>query len=237
MRYSDVMKELRRLSDPVVAKKLERFGIPTVNALGISAPLMRALAKKIGTNQEISLRLWSSGTLEGRVLATLVGNPERVTRRQMEQWARQIDSWGVCDACCGVLFIRTPYALEKAFAWSKREREFTKRAGFVLMAAAAVHRKELKDEEFIPMLEAIQREAGDGRHFVKKAANWALRQIGKRNRRLNSLAIKTARDILSGREHVVRWIASDALRELTSERVQRKLRERSLRSRPNRHRR
>jgi 3-methyladenine DNA glycosylase AlkD len=223
MRYNDVIKELQDMTDPTVAEGIKRFGIPNGNALGITAPQLRLLAKKIGKNQSISLKLWTTGILEARGLAALVGEPDAVTKRQMNAWAQDFDSWSVCDACCCVLFVGTPYAKEMAFRWSKDRREFVKRAGFVMMAAMAVHQKALADIAFVPMLREIQRECKDERGFVRKAVNWALRQIGKRNLHLNELAIETAIKIRSVDSRAARWIATDALRELRSEAVQRRL--------------
>jgi len=191
--------------------------------LGISAPQIRSVAKSIGTNQELSLALWPTGFLEARALAALIGDPDLVSKSQMERWVRDFDNWGVCDACCGELFIYTPFAREKAFRWSSQKREFVKRAGFVMMAAMAVHLKNLGDEEFVPMLRATCREATDERNFVRKAVNWALRQIGKRNSHLNLMAIETAKQMGVMESRSARWIASDALRELRSSAVRRRL--------------
>lgn len=224
MRFNEVVAELHSMADPEVVKGLHRFGLPTENALGISAPKLRSLAKRIGRDQALSLKLWDTGIQEARVLAALVGEPEKVTKRQMVRWVRDFDSWGVCDACCGVLFDRTPHAMTMAFKWSRDRREYVKRAGFVLMASMAVHQKALADGAFVPMLQAIHEEATDERGFVKKAVNWALRQIGKRNLHLNELAIKTAVGIQSLNSPAARWIASDALRELRGDAVQRRLR-------------
>lgn len=192
--------------------------------LGISAPQIRSVAKSIGINQPLSLALWPTGFLEARALAALIGDPALVSKSQMDRWARDFDNWGVCDACCGELFIYTSFAREKAFRWSSQQKEFVKRAGFVMMAAMAVHLKNLADEEFVPMLRVIHRESTDERNFVRKAVNWALRQIGKRNSHLNSLAIETARRIGAMESRTARWIASDALRELQSPAVRRRLR-------------
>lgn len=226
-----LLRQLHRLADPAVAKGAERFGIKSANVLGITAPKLRALAKTIGTNQELSLTLWPTGFHEARALAALIGDPALVTNRQMERWARDFDNWGVCDACCGELFIYTPYAIECAFRWSSQRREFVKRAGFVMMAAMAVHLKYLGDEEFIPMLQVVVRESTDERNFVRKAVNWALRQIGKRNSNLNTLAIKTARQVGAIESRSAHWIASDALRELRSIAVQRRLQSREKKNR------
>ena len=223
MLIADIVSELRRMADPAVVQGLSRFGLPTETALGITAPKLRALAKRIGKNQALSLKLWTTDIHEARVLAALVGDPEKVTKRQMARWAGDFDSWGVCDACCGVLFVQTPHAMEMAFRWCRDKREYVKRAGFVLMASMAVHQKFLDDREFVPMLRAIREQSADGRGFVKKAVNWALRQIGKRNHHLNILAIETAARIQSIDSPAARWVASDALRELRSDAVQRRL--------------
>lgn len=231
MRFSDVMLELQQLADPAVAKGLGRFGMPTERALGITAPRLRSLAKKIGRDQDLSLELWSTGILEARVLAALTGDPDRVSKRQMGRWVKDLDSWGVCDACCVALFVQTPYALEMTFKWAASDREFVKRAGFVMMASIATHLKTLDDSQLVPMLRTIRRGAVDERNFVRKAVNWALRQIGKRNRNLNKLAIETAKSIRTLESRSARWIAADALRELCSSRVQRRLREKERKAR------
>lgn len=190
------------------------------------------LAKKIGRDQALSLKLWSTGFLEARVLAALTGDPAKVTRRQMERWVKTLDSWGVCDACCACLFVHTPHALEAALKWSKSEKEFIKRAGFVMMAEIALHLKTLDDRQFLRMLKAIRREACDERNFARKSVNWALRQIGKRNSFLNEQAIRTARSVHALNSPSARWVANDALRELQSSKVLLRLQEKSKKSRP-----
>lgn len=224
MQFSQVIAELHSMADPEVVKGLGRFGLPTENALGISAPKLRALAKRVGRDQALSLKLWETGIHEARVLAALVGERDQVSKRQMNQWAGDFDSWGVCDACCAVLFVHTAHAMEMAFKWSRDKREYVKRAGFVLMAAMAVHQKSLADSKFVPMLRAIREQAADERGFVRKAVNWALRQIGKRNFHLNKLAIRTAIGMQSLSSPAARWVAADALRELQGNAVQRRLR-------------
>jgi 3-methyladenine DNA glycosylase AlkD len=223
MRLSEVIDELKRLGDPAIVEGMKRFGVPSEHALGISAPQLRSLAKRIGQDQDLSLKLWGTGILEARAIAALIGDPGKVTWRQMGKWAKDFDSWAVCDACCGVLFVRTPYALKAAFQWCRSEKEFVKRAGFVMMAVAAVHLKSLDDREFLPMLKEIRRGAVDERNFVRKAVNWALRQIGKRSMRLNKLATSEGERIRAIDSRAARWIASDALRELKSPQVQRRL--------------
>jgi 3-methyladenine DNA glycosylase AlkD len=223
MNAAGVLRRLRSLSDPRIVEGMARFGITSAKAFGISAPAIRALAKEIGRDQKLSLKLWESGYLEARAIAFLIGDPAAVTEEQMERWVRDFDSWGVCDGCCGSLFDKTPFAFSKALEWSRRGEEFMKRAGFVMMATLAVHDKKAGDREFVRFLREIVRGSRDERNFVKKGVNWALRQIGKRNRNLNRLAIQKAEEIRKLQSRSARWIASDALRELKSTAVQRRL--------------
>jgi 3-methyladenine DNA glycosylase AlkD len=221
--WEEVVKRLKLMGDPRAAEGATRFGICVSNILGVSAPNLRRLAKEVGRNHVLAGRLWTTGIHDARVLATLIDVPAEVTRRQMEQWAADFDSWAVCDAACGRLFDKTPYAWDKAVEWTGREPEYVKRAGFVLMAALAVHDKEAPDERFEAFLPLLVRHAADERNFVRKAVNWALRQIGKRNRRLNRLAVQVAGQIQQIGCRSARWIASDALRELTSDKVRGRL--------------
>ena len=186
---------------------------------GSSVPHLRAMARRIGRDHGIAQELWDSGVHEARLLATMVDDPASVTKRQMESWARTFDSWDLVDGACSNLFRRTPHAWDKAVQWSERDEEYVKRAGFALMAALAVHDKDAPDERFTDLLPVIEREAGDQRNFVRKAVNWALRQIGKRNAALNLAAIDTAVRIHANGPRQARWVATDALRELRSERV------------------
>jgi len=210
-----IIAHLRSLRDERNIAGQRRYGIaPKTEQLGIPAPVLRAIAKEHRRNHALALELWASGVHDARVLAALIDDPKQVTRTQMERWTRDCDNWAVTDACCCVLFDRTPFAIEKAQAWSARKAEFVKRCGFVLMAGLAVHRKELPDDLFLEFLPVIRREATDERNFVKKAANWALRQIGKRSPRLRRAAIAEAKRILKIDAKGARWIARDALREL-----------------------
>lgn len=225
-----VLKQLRSVANPKAVEGMARFGIPTQNALGISVPALKKIAREIGPNHALAQELWESGVHEARILVSLIADPDLVTEAQMEKWVRDFDSWDVCDACCGNLFDKTACAYKKAVEWSRREEEFVKRAGFVLMAELAVHDKKAKDAKFIQFLPIIKRESADARNFVKKGVNWALRQIGKRSRQLNKSAVKTAREIRRIDSPSARWIAADALRELTSEAVQLRLRQARRRS-------
>ncbi len=224
MNCDQVLAELESISDPEAVKKMARFGITARSALGVSIPDLRKMARNIGKDHALAQDLWSTGILDARVLASMVDDPAVVTEEQMESWVRDFDSWALCDQCCNNLFGRTGLAYQKAVEWTGQDEEFVKRAGFVLMAVLAVHDKGAEDEVFCGFLPLIKREAVDERNYVQKAMNWALRQIGKRNRNLNQAAIETAKEIQAIDSKSARWIASDALRELTGEAVQKRLR-------------
>ena len=196
---------------------MARFGIAVEQAYGVSVPVLRQYAKALKPNHALALDLWETGVHEARILASLVDHPAEVTEAQLERWVIQFNSWDLCDQCCSNLFNKTPFAYDKAHAWSFREETFVKRAGFVLMAALAIHDKKREDTAFRQFLPLIEQAAADERNFVKKAVNWALRQIGKRNRSLHPSAVATARRILQQPGSSARWIARDALRELLSE--------------------
>jgi 3-methyladenine DNA glycosylase AlkD len=224
MDTASVIAELRSHANARNVEGMARFGINSTNTLGISIPTLRALARRAGHDHALALQLWDCGIHEARILAAMVDEPANVTRRQMDRWAADFDSWDVVDSCCSVLFDKTPYVYDKALQWSAARREYVKRAGFVLMAALAVHDKKAPDADLLQFLPVILRESSDERNFVKKAVNWALRQIGKRNRRLNAAAIAIAEEILATDTRAGRWIARDALRELRSAAVQSRLR-------------
>lgn len=218
-----ILNRLNSLANPANVAGMARYGINPKDTLGVSMPALRAMAKQIGVDHALAQQLWVSGIHEARILAGLIDDPRQVTEAQMERWVADFDSWDVCDQVCSNLFDRTPYAYQKAVEWSGRGAEFVKRAGFVLMAALAVHDKKARDEAFEQFLPVIVRESTDDRNFVRKAVNWALRQIGKRDRQLNARAIETARQIAQIDSKAARWIASDALKELTSTKVVDKL--------------
>ncbi len=218
-----VLARLRDLGDPKARAGMARFGIRAKKAYGVATPKLKKLAREIGKDHRLAQQLWATSIHDARHLAALVDEPRQVTPAQMERWARQFDSWDVVDGCCCHLFVSTPFAWEKAIEWSRRKEEFVRRAGFALMAYLAVHDKRAADAKFVRLFPLLQRASTDKRHFVKKAVNWALRQIGKRKRRLNALAIRTAKDIRKQESSGARWIAADALRELTSPAVKRRL--------------
>jgi 3-methyladenine DNA glycosylase AlkD len=211
---ADVLRELKTLADPRAVAGMRRFAIGgQLPLLGISVAKLRPLARRLGRDHELALALWNAGWHETRLLAALIADPRQVTARQMETWVKDFDSWDVCDGVCLHLFDRTPWAWRKAATWSGRRAEFVKRAGFVLMAVLAVHDQQAADEAFLPFLPMLVREATDDRNFVKKAVNWALRQIGKRSEFLRCEALRTAAAIRALDCPAARWIARAALRE------------------------
>ncbi|MFB9842663.1 DNA alkylation repair protein [Mucilaginibacter ginsenosidivorans] len=214
MDTDDVIDLLKQKSDPAYRKGMAHFGIDSSKALGVKVPELRQLAKTIKKDQQLSIDLWDTGIHECRILASMIGDAKQVTREQMDKWTGEFYSWDICDQACGNLFDRTPFAVEKALEYSASENEFVKRAGFVLMAEFAVHDKKADDVVFVQFFPVMEREAWDKRNFVKKAVNWALRQIGKRNKTLHQMAIATALRIALQDSKAAKWIAADALREL-----------------------
>ena len=211
-----VISELKKHGSRRNVEGMARYGIKPTKAFGVNAPALRALAKNIGKNHELALQLWETGYLEARAIATLTADPELVTKSLMNKWVRDFDSWAVCDAACDYLFIYTPFAVDKIYEWSKRKEEFVRRAAFVMIATLAVHDKKRDDENFLEFFPLIKKYATDERNFVKKAVNWALRQIGKRSVFLNKKAIALAEEIKKINSKSARWTANDALCELTN---------------------
>ena len=215
MSIDEVIVLLKQKCNPAYLEGMKRFAIETNNALGIPIPELRKLARVIKKDHALALILWDAGWHETRILASMIDDPSLVSQQQINDWVNDFNSWDICDQVCGNLFDRTAFAVEKAIAFSSDSQEFIKRAGFVLMAEYAVHNKTADDKTFINFLQIIEREACDNRNFVKKATNWALRQIGKRNDALKISAIETAYRILLQESKSAKWIASDALKELT----------------------
>jgi 3-methyladenine DNA glycosylase AlkD len=220
----EVLRRLCALGNPANVAGMAHFGILPDKAFGVRAPAIKKMARELGRNHRLAGELWVTGYREARALAAMIDEPERVTEAQAERWVRQFNSWDICDGCCLYLFAYLPFAWRKVFEWSLRKREYEKRAAFSLIAVLSVHDKTAPMEKFLKFLPVIKREANDGRNFVKKAVNWALRQIGKQNLSLNRAAIRTAREIRKLGTPSARWIAADALRELTSPAVQTRLR-------------
>ena len=220
----DVLGKLQGKANPEHLEGMAKYGIAVEQRLGVSVPDMRKLAKEIGRDHRLALALWSTGIAEARILAAMIDDPDKLTEEQMEDWVKGINSWDVCDQVCMDLFRKNQLAWKKILDWSKRKEEFVKRTAFSLIACLAWHDKKAADEKFLELLPIIIREAVDERNFVKKAVNWALRNIGKRNLNLNRAAVNTAREIQRLDSKVARWIAADAIRELESDAIQSRLR-------------
>jgi 3-methyladenine DNA glycosylase AlkD len=214
MTIDEILTALRQASTPDNLEGMKRFGIDTANAIGVSIPPIRALAKKIKKNHQLALELWKTNIHEARILASLVDDPKLVTEAQIDEWVQDFNSWDICDQVCGNLFDRTPYVIAQIKEFSARKEEYVKRAGFTLIAEFAMHNKAAADEVFMEFFPIIEREAWDDRNFVKKAVNWALRQTGKRNAALHKEAILCAKRILLQESKAAKWIAKNALAEL-----------------------
>lgn len=209
---------------------MARFGITARKAYGVSSATMAPLVKRLGRDHDVALALWETQWLEARILASFVAEPGRLTASQMDRWCRDFDNWAVCDSVCLHLFCRSPLAWRKVEVWSRRRSEFVRRAGFALLASLAVHDKGAEDGRFLRLLPLIEATARDERNFVRKAVNWALRQIGKRNLALNAAAVVVAGRLASAADASSRWVGKDAWRELTSESTLRRLQARAART-------
>ena len=219
----EVLEKLKSNSRPEQLEGMARYGMAVERRLGVSIPDIRKIAKELGKDNKLALELWKTGIAEARIIAAMIDDPEKLTEGQMEDWVKDINSWDVCDQVCMNLFEKTPLAWQKIIDWSEREEEFVKRTAFALIACLAWHDKKVEDEKFIELFPVIMRGAVDERNFVKKAVNWALRNIGKRNLNLNKAAMNAAKEIQRLDSKAARWIAFDALRELESEAVQMRL--------------
>ncbi len=223
MTKQEILTYLKKHGSADVIAKMKHFGIESPKAFGNTAPQLRALKKQIGKNHKLALSLWKTKIYEARILAALIAEPEKVTEELMEQWAAEIDSWAACDTCCGELFCYTPFAIQKVFEWSLRSEEYVKRAGFVLIAALVIHRKEFEDNIFRSFFPLIIRESTDERNFVRKAVNWALRQIGKKNKTLHNESKKIAARLSRSKNSTARWIGGDAVKDLHTDAVLRRI--------------
>lgn len=235
-RVPAILAELRSMGSQRDRAGMARYGINVANAFGVSVSDLRTLARRLGRDHDLALALWATGNHEARLLACFLDDPAAVTAEQAEAWAGDVDSWDICDQATTSLFDRTRHAWPKATEWATRDEQWVKRAGFALMAGLAVHDRTAANRAFLQLLPLIERGAFDDRNFVRKAVNWALRNIGKRNRALNRAALACARRILAtanrraGRlrggdpaTRAARWVASDAIRELTSPKVSARL--------------
>lgn len=222
--YADTLKKLRHRGSRRNVEGMARFGIAGRGRLGVSMPEIRRIAKEAGRDHDLAIKLWDSGIADARIVASIIADPRKMTSAEMDRWAAEFDSWDVCDQVCMNLFQESPFARRKIRAWARSNEEFVRRAAFALLACVAWHDDDDADTVFTGFLLLISRAATDERNFVRKAVNWALRNIGKRNLRLNREAIRTARELTRMESRSARWIGSDALRELSSIQVQKRLR-------------
>lgn len=223
MSVKEIIEILKSKANAKNVDGMARFGINKKGTLGVAIPELRKLAKKIGKDHKLALGLWESGIHEAKILAGYIADPKLITEEQFEKWVNDFDSWDVCDQVCSSVFDKTKFAYTKVFELSKRKEDFVKRTAFTLIACLAVHDKQAINSKFIQFLPIIKRESVDERNFVKKAVNWALRQVGKRNRVLNKKSIKVAEEIQKINSKSAKWIANNALAELKNEAMQKKL--------------
>jgi 3-methyladenine DNA glycosylase AlkD len=228
-----IITTLYSQANPKNVEGMARFGIKsTGKVLGISTPFLKSLKKNIGINHELALDLWQTDIFEARILAAFIADPKILKKSEVNRWVQVFDNWAICDGVCMHCFRNTPYAHELIMKWVKKKREFVRRAGFTMIATLCVHDKKSDDTVFLKYLRVVYMYATDERNYVKKAVNWALRQIGKRNIKLNAAAIKTAKEIQKLDSSAAKWIAADALRELRSTSVQKRLLVLSKRQKP-----
>jgi 3-methyladenine DNA glycosylase AlkD len=204
---------------------MARFGIRSDHAFGIKHPVLKQIAKEIGKDHELALELWDSGYHEARLIAPLIDDPKLVSEAQADSWVKDLNSWDLCDDLAGNLLIKTPFAHKKAIQWAKGKEEFVRRAGFAMMAWIAVKDKKAVKETFAPFYPLMVLYSNDERNYVKKAISWALRSVGKRNLALNKEAVKVAKQMAKVDSKSSRWIAQDVIKELTSDTMQARLKE------------
>ena len=219
----DVVAWLKKHGSDAGRSAMVRYALPADNAFGVPVGVMRPYAKQLGPSHDLAAALWATGWYEARMLAAFIDEPARVTPAQMDAWCRDFDSWGICDTVCMHLFDRTPHAWKKVTAWSRRRDEFVKRAAFALLASLALHDRSTGDEPFLHGLVLIEGAATDGRNFVRKGVNWALRGIGERNHALHAAALDVAGRLAASDDSTARWIGRDALRQLGTPAVKRRL--------------
>lgn len=214
-----VIAKLRALENPQTLAGKARFGIDVSKALGLSMPEIRGIAKEITKDHALAEAMWQADIHETRLIASMIDIPAEVDEAQMERWVTGFNSWDICDQTCGELFDRTPFAVKKIHEWATREEEFVKRAAFALIAWLAVHDKKRPDADFLQFLPIIESASCDQRNFVRKAVNWALRQIGKRSVKLHGPAMALAERLSHFDNKTARWIGNNAVKELTGDKI------------------
>ena len=223
MNYGDIISYFEKHESEKARKGMEKYKVGCKDKYGISMPVLRKLSKKIGKNHQLALKLWKHGYHESRILSTLIEEKDKVDESQLEKWVNDFDSWDICDQACINLFVNMPLAISKIKEWAKSDKEFVKRTSFSLIAVIAVHNKDEDDSYFEGFFPLIKEACNDEKNYVKKAINWALRSIGKKNKYLNKKAIEIANEILEMDSKTAKWIARDAIKELESKEVQNRL--------------
>jgi len=210
-----VLATLKKLADKKTREEMgTRYGIHTKKAFGIPMAKMLKLSKELGRSHELALALWKTGWYEARMVACMVDEPGRVTPKQMDQWCKDFDNWGICDTVCFKLFDQVPMALEKAAKWAKSKEEFVKRGGFALLACVALHNKSLPDKPFLELLPLVETGAADERNFVKKGVSWALRGMAMRSAELRAEVLALSEQLAASDEAGKRWVGKDVLRQV-----------------------
>ena len=226
MTVAEILAWLERRGTKRNREGMARYAIVAPKIFGVSVADLRTLGKRVGRDPKLADALWKTGWHEARMLVAFVGDPARLTPAQMDRWARDFDNWAICDALCLHLFDRSPHAWKKIDQWTRRREEFVKRAGFALLASVALHDKKGPDAPFLTALKRVERTAADDRNFVKKAVSWAVRGVGRRNAALHGPAVATARRLAASTSPGARWAGKDALRELTSAAVVKRVKQR-----------
>jgi 3-methyladenine DNA glycosylase AlkD len=232
MSVPEILAWLKRRGSKRNREGMARYAIVAPKSFGVSVGDLRTLGKRVGRDQQLADALWKTGWYEARMLVAFVGDAARLTPSQMDRWARDFDNWAICDALCFHLFDRSPHAWTKIAQWSRRREEFVKRAAFALLASVALHDKQAPDAPFVKALAFVERTAADDRNFVKKGVSWALRGVGRRNGALHAKTVAVARRLAASPSPGARWAGKDALRELTSASVVKRLSERAAASEP-----
>lgn len=213
---AEILRRLKAQGSAENVAGMARFGITVRNAYGVPTGPLEAMARELGRNHGLARELWATGNREARIVSTYIADPKALTRSEMDRWVRDFDSWDICDGCAIHLFRKSPFAWERALKWAVQKREFVRRAGFAMIATLAVHDKQAPDETFLEVLPLIEQTAEDDRNFVKKAVNWALRQIGKRNAALSVAAMQVAERLAQSENRTARWIGKDAIRDINA---------------------
>jgi 3-methyladenine DNA glycosylase AlkD len=214
-RAAEVVARLKRLATRKTKDGMARYGLPSDHAFGVSVAAMQRLAKELGPDHDLAQALWETGWYEARMMAAFIGEPDRLTRAQMDGWCADFDNWGICDTVCFKLFDRSPLAWGRVAPWARRREEFVRRGGFALLASLALHDKAAGDEPFLRALPLIERGAADERNFVIKGVSWALRSVGRRNATLNAAAVALAQRLAASPNAPTRAMAKPALKELS----------------------